>query len=81
MDNFKGFSLFNDVDDESLQAFNRGRVMANIFQDHMRDGRVNIKGSALVLGYFKEIPEPERLPAQMQFKSLMEKEGFALVAR
>jgi hypothetical protein len=55
--------------------------MANIFQDHMRDGRVNIKGSALVLGYFKEIPEPERLPAQMQFKSLMGKEGFALVAR
>lgn len=81
MDHYKGFALFNDVEDESLQSFNRGRVMANIFQDHMKDGRVNVKGTALVLGYFKEIPEAERLPAQMHFKQLMEKDGFALVAR
>lgn len=81
MDNFKGFSLFNDVEDESLQSFNRARILANIAQDHLKGGRVNVKGAALVLGYFKELPEAERLPVKMKFEQLMKQDGFALVPR
>lgn len=80
-DNFKGFSLFNDVEDVSLQTQNRARVLFNIAEDHIKSKRINQKGVALILGYFNCIPEEDRLSVQTRFKDLMLKNGFIMEAR
>lgn len=77
--NFKGFSLFNDVEDEQLQTFNRARILVNIAQDNTKDKKITFKGSALVLGYFNSIPEKCREAVKNEFAKLMQKEGYALV--
>ncbi|KWH03698.1 hypothetical protein WT58_23990 [Burkholderia territorii] len=80
-DNFKGFSLFNDIEDTALQTQNRARVLFNIAEDHIKSQRINQKGVALILGYFNCVPEAERLSVQTVFKDLMLKNGFILEAR
>lgn len=78
MEHFKGFGLFNDVEDASMQAFNRGRMMVNIVMDHSKDGKFNMKGVALSTGYMNAIPKGERRAALEEFIRLLQKEGFRL---
>lgn len=78
MEHFKGFGLFNDVEDKVLQAYNRGRMMVNIVMDHSKDGKFNMKGVALSTGYMQGIPKGERRAALEEFIRLLEKEGFKL---
>lgn len=80
-DNFKGFSLFNDIEDTDLQTQNRARVLFNIAEDHIKSKRINQKGVALILGYFNCVPEEDRISVQARFKELMLKNGFILEAR
>jgi hypothetical protein len=79
---FKGFSLFNDVEDAELRAQNRGRVMANMAEDHSdkRTRKVNPKGASLILSYFSRIVEADRNTAKDKFKTEMEARGFVLTA-
>lgn len=51
---FKGFSLFNDIEDIDLRTRNRSVVMANMAEDHIdrKTKRVSPKGAALILNYF-----------------------------
>jgi hypothetical protein len=77
---YNGFALFSDVEDEALKAFNRGRVLCNIFVDNQQDGKTNAKGAALILGYFSKIPSTERAMAQAEFLVSMKKEGFVINA-
>lgn len=80
-DNYKGFSLFNDIEDVALQTQNRARVLFNIAEDHIKSKRINQKGVALILGYFHQVPEQDRLSVQNVFKDMMLKNGFILEAR
>ena len=80
-DNYKGFSLFNDIEDVALQTQNRARVLFNIAEDHIKSKRINQKGVALILGYFNQVPEQDRLSVQGVFKDMMLKNGFILEAR
>jgi len=75
---YKGFSLFDDLDNANDRAVNRGRIMANIVVDHQRDGKFSPKGMALSGGYMRSIPAAERKAALAQFIFAMRKEGFAL---
>lgn len=78
---FKGFSLFNDVDDITLRTANRARVMANMAEDHTnKEKRINAKGASLILGYFNLIPKEERIIAKDKFEAEMNSRGFALSA-
>lgn len=53
---YRGYSLFNDVEDQELQTYNRARVMKNIMLDNS-DGRlVNARGMQILAGYFDRIP-------------------------
>ena len=53
MDNdFNGFSMFNDVDDPILQAYNRCVTMFNINEFH---------GDGMSVEYAEKIPEEERM--------------------
>lgn len=74
MENFKGFSLFKDLEDKDLQAYNRARIMWNIMEDHVdpKTRAVNPKGGHLVLSYFEAIPEDERKVAQEKLQAIFQ---------
>jgi hypothetical protein len=79
---FKGFSLFNDIEDASLRTRNRSVVMCNIAEDHMdkKTKKLNPKGAALILNYFGLIPMEERDVAKNAFQEGMQQRGFILAA-
>lgn len=78
--NYKGFALFNDVEDDVLRTRNRAVVLANIAESNIKDRRINAKGAGLILGYFNQIPLAERNGVKDKFKADMIQRGFALVA-
>jgi hypothetical protein len=78
--NYKGFELFEDIEDAALRTRNRAVVLANIAEDHTKERRINAKGAALILGYFGSIPDSERGAVKDKFKADMISRGFALVA-
>lgn len=78
MEHFKGFGLFNDVEDAQLKAQNRARMMVNIVMDHSKNGKFNVKGVALSTGYMNCIPKGERKDVIDAFIRGMEREGFNL---
>lgn len=79
---FKGFSLFNDIEDIDLRTRNRSVVMANMAEDHIdrKTKRVSPKGAALILNYFSLIPTEERNAAKESFAQDMTSRGFALAS-
>jgi hypothetical protein len=79
---FKGFSLFNDVEDTELRAQNRGRVMANMAEDHTDKNkkRLSPKGASLILNYFNLIKGEDRNAAKEKFQTEMQARGFVLTA-
>lgn len=77
---YKGFSLFSDVEDIDLRTRNRAVVLSNIAEQNIKDRRINSKGVALILGYFNQIPMAERAGVKDKFKADMISRGFALVA-
>lgn len=78
MSNYKGFALFDDVEDAVLRTNNRARVLTNIAEDHTKNSRITPKGAGLILGYFAQIPGDERLAVQQRFTELMKQSGFQL---
>lgn len=79
---FKTYSLFNDIDDVELRNRNRACVLANIAQDHTdrKSKRVSVKGANLILGYFANILEADREDVKDRFAENMKQRGFLLVA-
>jgi hypothetical protein len=77
---FKGFSLFNDIEDYVLRVRNRAVTLANMAEDNSEKGLINVKGVAYILGYFKMVPEDEREDVQTKFKSTMAERGFRITA-
>lgn len=80
--NYKGFSLFNDIEDVELRNRNRAVVLANIAEDNMdkKTKRVNIKGASLILNYFKEVADDDKADVENRFADNMRSRGFMLVA-
>lgn len=80
MTEYKGYDLFNDIDDETLRTRNRAVVLANIAEDNMnKESRITPKGASLVMGYFAAIPEQERAIVFEKFKQSMQERGFQVV--
>jgi hypothetical protein len=79
-DMFKGFSLFNDIEDAELRNRNRAVILCNIASDNTRNKLISAKGGSLILGYFGLIPPEERDVVQNKFKKEMELRGFVLQA-
>lgn len=78
---FKTYSLFNDIEDEELRNRNRAVVLANMAENSVdrKTKRVSVKGAALILGYFGCLPEEEREDVKDRFSVEMKSRGFALV--
>lgn len=70
---FKGYSLFNDLEDKDLQVHNRARILINIMEDHAVGRNVNGTGALLAYGYFASIPEAERADVHTKFAELLAK--------
>lgn len=79
-DNFRGFSLFNDIEDVELKNRNRAVILTNMAEDNMdrKTKKINMKGTTFVLGYFNLIPEEERADVKNRFMEGMAQRGFIL---
>jgi hypothetical protein len=75
---YRGFCLFNDIEDKALQTRNRAVVLANIAQDHTKDRRINAMGAGLVIGYFDKLPPEDRAAVRDAFEANMIQRGFVL---
>lgn len=79
-DVYKGYPLFNELEDVALRNRNRGVILANIAEDHTtKERKISLKGTALLMGYFQSIPEDQRKDCTKSFADNMNARGFAIV--
>ena len=75
---YKGFSLFNDIEDVSLRNRNRGVIMANILEDNFFKGKVSAKGASLLINYVECIPQDQRKATMASFVEQANERGFKI---
>jgi hypothetical protein len=75
---YKGYPLFNDLEDFPLRSKNRGVIMANICEEHLNRERTKVspKGLGLVLGYFNQIIPMERTAAKFALEACLTERGI-----
>lgn len=76
---FKGYSLFNQIEDFELKAYNRGRIIFNILEDgyDVKLQKASAKASALAIQYMEQIPKGiERDATFHNLRNIMLKEGM-----
>lgn len=78
VNSYRGYSLFNDIEDYTLRIRNRAVVMCNMAETHAKKGLISPKGAALILGYFNGIQDDERPDTMNKFKYAMQERGFSL---
>ena len=76
---FKGFSLFNDIEDASLRSRNRAVTLCNIAEAHTnKEKRITPGDAALMIRYTENIPEDERKTVLEQMVVFMKERGYDL---
>lgn len=73
--NFKGYSLFTNPECKELRHRNRGVVMANIIEDNIEDSIISMRGTALLLGYFRNVPDREKSLAHAACEKALDERG------
>lgn len=74
---FKGYGLFNDVEDKEIQIYNRARTLVNIMEDHSEQAPdsnekvITGKGALLCIGYFNSLPEDDRAAVHSKTAALI----------
>ncbi len=78
-DNYKGYSLFNEVLDVDLQRRNRAVVMSNMFEDNPDNSNkesTSKTGALLIFGYMASVPEGDRAKLATEFHEQMKTRGY-----
>jgi hypothetical protein len=75
---YKGYSLFNDIEDDALRIRNRAVVMANIAEMNTKQRKITAKGAGLLVGYFTLVPDVEKKTVMERFGEFMKERGYAL---
>jgi len=75
---YKGYSLFNDVMDDELRGFNRGTVLANILESGQVNTKVRHDATADLLYYFSQVPKQERLCAITAMEDVLADRGIMI---
>lgn len=75
---FKGYSLFNDITDTALRIRNQSVVLCNIAESNVVKGLISPRGAALILGYFNFVSPADRGTVKEEFKTRMGERGFKL---
>ena len=73
---YKGYSLFNDVEDVALQERNRAVIVCNIVEHNTRKGLITPRGAGLAMGYFNCIPVEQRKGVMEKFEELVKGRGY-----
>lgn len=73
---YKGFSLFFDIEDSALRNRNQAVVLANMAESNSNNRRINANGAGLIIGYFDRIPKEERKTVYDKFVVEMKARGF-----
>lgn len=60
MNEYYGYTLFNEIEDPALRTRNRAVILANIMEQNTKHQKISRKGAALALGYFNQIPDEEK---------------------
>lgn len=77
INDYKGFSLFNEIESVDLRNRNRAVVLANITEDNLtKNKRLTEKGTVLVLGYFACIPDEDKGKVQNLYAATLNERGF-----
>lgn len=72
MNEVRGYSLFNEVEDKVVQTYNRARILKNIMTDYSdADRNVSQTGEALIYKYFEGIPVDDRRDVHTKLKELL----------
>jgi hypothetical protein len=76
---YKGYSLFNDIEDNVLRTRNRAVTLANMAESHMTPKKqITPKGAATMLKYMELIPAEERTPVTERFIQAMQERNYVL---
>lgn len=76
---FKGYSLFNDIDDADLRSRNRAVTLCNIAEAHTnKEKRISPGGAALMIRYTEQIPDQERKSVLEKMVGFMKERGYEL---
>lgn len=73
---YKGFSLFFDIEDNALRSRNQAVVLANMAESNSKNRRITPNGAGLIIGYFDKIPKEERKSVYDKFVIEMKSRGF-----
>jgi len=73
---FKGFSLFNEVEDAALRLRNRAVILTNILEYNFFQKKLSLKGAALIIGYVQALPEEQRPAVIKEFERQAAARGF-----
>lgn len=73
---YKGFSLFFDIEDATLRSRNQSVVLANMAESNSKNRRITPNGAGLIIGYFDKIPKEERKTVYDKFVVEMKARGF-----
>lgn len=77
-DSYKGFTLFNDIEDVKLRNYNRSVLMSNIAEFNIKQEKITKKGAALIVGYFDCIPDEDKKQVYTAFVARMEEKNFVI---
>lgn len=75
---YKGFPLFNEIEDRQLRRRNQAVIMTNILEDNFVKGKIAPKGSLLIIGYMSAIPEDQRKSLMAEFIEQANARGFKI---
>ena len=76
---YRGYSLFNDIEDASLRSRNRAVTLCNIAEAHTnKEKRITPGDAALMIRYTENIPEDERKTVLEQMVVFMKERGYDL---
>lgn len=79
MPNYKGFDLFDDIEDEALRTRNRAVVLANMVEDNTKNRLVSPKGASLILGYFNTLRPADREAVRVKFMEFVAQRGYSTI--
>lgn len=75
---FKGFSLFNDIENAELKEHNRAAVLYNMFEMNRKGEKISENGAKLIYGYFLSIPAEERGDVKNRLEGMLKKGGYTV---
>lgn len=74
--NYKGYPIFNEIEDQKLRVRNCAVIMANIFEDNTVGKVISQRGASLLVGYMKNVQVFDRKLLVEEFKRQMKERGY-----